>query len=39
VVIGPATSAVGRQAPEAPEMDDKDMELIMKRMKGLGYMS
>ncbi|MDY6905214.1 MAG: alkaline phosphatase family protein [Thermodesulfobacteriota bacterium] len=39
VVIGDATSGVDGQGEDAPEMDEEDMELIMKRMKGLGYIS
>ena len=39
VVAGPASSAAAPQTDDAPEMDAEDMGLIMKRLKGLGYIS
>ncbi|MDY6823092.1 MAG: alkaline phosphatase family protein [Thermodesulfobacteriota bacterium] len=39
VVIGDASSQADHLGDDAPEMDEEDMELIMKRMKGLGYIS
>ncbi|MFP4446956.1 MAG: hypothetical protein ACLFPD_12005, partial [Desulfosudaceae bacterium] len=39
VIVGPASSAAAPQADDAPEMDAEDMGLIMKRLKGLGYIS
>jgi len=39
VVIGPATSTNEQPANDSPEMNEEDMRLIMKRMKGLGYIS
>ena len=39
VITGSSASAMERQAPDAPEMDEQDMELIMKRLRGLGYIS
>ncbi len=39
VFRGTATQGAQKQAADALEMDEADMELIMKRLKGLGYMS
>ncbi|MDY6831810.1 MAG: alkaline phosphatase family protein [Thermodesulfobacteriota bacterium] len=39
VVIGPPTPAMDQPVNDSPEMNEEDMKLIMKRMKGLGYIS